>query len=255
MAIVSACATGGHCVGEASEMIRRGVAAAMLAGGADASDSPLAFAYFLPLRALADDPECPARACKPFDVRRKGTPIAEGAVVLVLGSEEHARWRGARVYAEVAGYGAANDAFHVVGREPRARGARRAMQMALRKVGLRPEEVDYVNTHGTGTPMNDAAETLALKDVFGDHASRLTISSTKSMTGHMMGAAGTIEAMVCALACGRGLVPPTINLEQPDPACDLDYTPLVARSLPVRVALSNSMGIGGYSACVAMRRY
>ena len=227
----------------------------MLAGGVEAIDSPLAFASLAALRALSRAPGDPWRACKPFDARRDGLVLAEGAVVLVLERERDARARGARVYAELVGFGAANDAYHLAAEAAGGDGAARAMRRALASANLGPATIDYVNAHGTATRMNDAVETRALKMVFGDHAARLAISSTKSMTGHMMGAAGAFEALVCALACRDGVIPPTINLEVSDPECDLDYTPGVAHHRPVRVALSTSMGLGGHNACLVLRRY
>lgn len=255
MAVVASCATGTANIGEAAEIIRRGDADVMLAGGTEAIDSPVAFASFTQLRVLARDTDDPERACKPFDARRDGFVLAEGAVVLVLESEEHARERRARIYAELAGYGATNDAYHLTAEAGTGDGAARAMRQALRKAGLTPETVDYVNAHGSGTRMNDVVETRALKAAIGQRASWLAISATKSMTGHMMGATGACEALVCTLACRHGMVPPTINLEKADPACDLNYTPLHAIAQPVGVALSNSIGLGGHNATLVVRRF
>jgi beta-ketoacyl-acyl-carrier-protein synthase II len=254
MAVVSACATGGHAVGEAMETIRRGDADVMLAGGTEAAILPVVMAGFINMKALADD-EDPTKASKPFDARRDGFVLSEGAAVLVLESLEHAQARGAKIYAEVIGYGSTNDAYHMAAQLETGDGAARTMERALRKAGIAPNEVDYINAHGTGTPLNDRVETLAIKRVFGEDAQRVSISSTKSMTGHMMGAAGAVEAMVCALAISEGVIPPTINLEVPDPQCDLDYTPLEARKKPVKVAMSNSIGLGGHNSCVILRKF
>lgn len=254
MAIVSACATGGHAIGEAAETIRRGDARAVIAGGTEAALVPVVLAGFTVMRALAMDNECPERACRPFDRTRQGFVMAEGCAILVLEDYEYARARGARIYAEVIGYGSTNDAYHLAAPAENGEGAARAMAMALRKAGLRPEEVDYINAHGTGTPLNDKFETAAIKTVFGAHAYRLAVSSTKSMTGHMMGAAGAVEAMVCVLALRDQIIPPTINYRYPDPDCDLDYVPNQARPARLRVALSNSLGLGGHNACLIFRR-
>lgn len=254
MAVVSACATGGHAIGEAAETIRRGDARAVIAGGTEAALVPVVLAGFTVMRALAMDNECPERACRPFDRTRQGFVIAEGCAILVLEDYEYARARGARIYAEVIGYGSTNDAYHLAAPAENGEGAARAMAMALRKAGLRPEEVDYINAHGTGTPLNDKFETAAIKTVFGAHARRLAVSSTKSMTGHMMGAAGAVEGMVCVLALRDQIIPPTINYRYPDPDCDLDYVPNQARPARLRVALSNSLGLGGHNSCLIFRR-
>jgi len=253
MAVVSACATGGHAIGEAMETIRRGDADVMLAGGTEAIIVPVIVAGFINMRALSDDPD-PETASKPFDIRRSGFVLSEGAAILVLEELEHARRRGANIYAEVVGYGSTNDAYHMAAQLESGEGASRTMQRALDKAGMAASEVDYLNAHGTGTPLNDRVETIAIKRVFGDAAYELAISSTKSMTGHMMGAAGALEGMVCALAIRDNIIPPTINLEEPDPECDLDYTPLRARETQVDVALSNSIGLGGHNSCVILKR-
>lgn len=253
MAVVSACATGGHAVGESMETIRRGDADAMLAGGTEAIIIPLIMAGFINMRALGNDPD-PAKASRPFDARRNGFVLAEGAAVLVLEELEHARGRGAAIYAEVVGYGSTNDAYHMAAQLESGDGAARTMERALRKAGLAPDAVDYINAHGTSTPINDRVETLAIKKVFGESARKVAISSTKSMTGHMMGAAGALEALICALAIRDNCVPPTINLEVPDPDCDLDYTPGKARLMQVDVALSNSIGLGGHNSCIILKR-
>ena len=253
MAVVSACATGGHAVGEAMETIKRGDAEAMIAGGTEAVIVPVILAGFINMRALADDPD-PTKASKPFDARRDGFVLSEGAAVLVLEELEHALARGANIYAEVVGYGSTNDAYHMAAQLESGAGAARTMQRALRKAGISPDQVDYINAHGTGTPLNDKVETLAIKNVFGDAARKVVISSTKSMTGHMMGASGALEAMVCALAIRDNRIPHTINLEVPDPECDLDYNPNEARSMRVDVALSNSIGLGGHNSTLVFRR-
>jgi len=255
MGVISACATGAGATGEAWETIRRGDADAMIAGGCEAPLVPILWAGFHALRALADDKEDPARACKPFDRRREGFVVGEGAAALLLESLEHAQARGARIYAEVAGYGSSNDAFDMVASHESGRGPVLCMEMALRKSGLPREEVDYVNAHGTGTPLNDRVETLAVKQVFGEHAYRLAVSSTKSMTGHLMGAAGALEALISVLAVHDQVLPPTINYQERDPDCDLDYVPNEARRARVRVAMSNSVGLGGHNATVMFKEF
>lgn len=255
MAIVAACSTGGHNVGEAFETLRRGDAEVIITGSSEAPLHPTILACFTNMRGMDDDNEHPERACKPFDLRRGGFIVSEGAGALVLESLDHALARGAPIIAELIGYGNSNDARDMIAADEQGAGTARAMRMALRKAGIAPEDVDYINAHGTGTPLNDASETLAIKSVFGAHARRLAISSTKSMLGHMMGAAGSVEALICALAIHDGRVPPTINLEQPDPQCDLDYVPKIAREMPVDVALSNSIGLGGHNSALILRRY
>jgi 3-oxoacyl-[acyl-carrier-protein] synthase II len=253
-AVVSACATGSHAIGEAAELIKRGDADAILAGGAEACMHPLILAGFTAMRGLAIEDEHPPRASRPFDATRAGFVMGEGACVLVLEELEAARRRGAMIYAEVLGYGASNDAHHMAQPEPEATGVAEMMRAALRRAGVDPERVGYINAHGTSTPLGDAAETKAIKDVFGDHAYRLAVSSTKSMMGHTFGAAGAIEAMMCVLALHEGVLPPTINYANPDPACDLDYVPNEARRVEVDVALSNAMGLGGHNGCVLLGR-
>jgi 3-oxoacyl-[acyl-carrier-protein] synthase II len=253
-AVVSACATGSHAVGEAAELIKRGDVDAVLAGGTEACLHPLIFAGFTAMRGLAVEDEHPPRASRPFDATRAGFVIGEGACVLVLEELEAARARGATVYAEVIGYGASNDAHHMAQPEPEATGVAEMMRAALRRAGVEPERVGYINAHGTSTPLGDAAETSAIKQVFGDHAYNLAVSSTKSMTAHCFGAAGAIEAMMCVLAIHHGVLPPTINYEHPDPTCDLDYVPNEARTTEVDVALSNAMGLGGHNGCVLVGR-
>jgi 3-oxoacyl-[acyl-carrier-protein] synthase II len=253
-AIVSACATGSHAVGEAAELIKRGDVDAVLAGGAEACMHPLILAGFSAMRGLAVEDEYPPRASRPFDATRAGFVMGEGACVLLLEDFERARARGAEIYAEVLGYGASNDAHHMAQPDPESVGVVEMMRSALDRAGVPPDRVDYINAHGTSTPLGDAAETRAIKDVFGDHAYRLAVSSTKSVMGHCFGAAGAIEAMMCVLAVRDGLLPPTINYEHPDPECDLDYVPNEARKADVRVALSNAMGLGGHNGCVLVAR-
>jgi 3-oxoacyl-[acyl-carrier-protein] synthase II len=249
-AVVSACATGSHAVGEAAELIKRGDADAVLAGGTEACMHPLILAGFCAMRGLVAEEEHPPRASRPFDARRAGFVMGEGACVLVLEELEAARARGAPVYAEVLGYGASNDAHHMAQPEPEATGVAEMMRAALRRAGVEPERVGYINAHGTSTPLGDLAETRAIKQVFGEHAYRLAVSSTKSVMGHCFGAAGAIEAMMCVLALREGVLPPTINYEQPDPECDLDYVPNESREAEIEVALSNAMGLGGHNGCV-----
>jgi 3-oxoacyl-[acyl-carrier-protein] synthase II len=247
---VSACATGSHAVGEGAEIIRRGDADAILAGGTEACMHPLILAGFCAMRGLAAEEEDPPRASRPFDATRAGFVMGEGACVLVLEELEAAQARGATVYAEVLGYGASNDAYHMAAPDPESVGVAEMMHAALARARVKPEDVDYINAHGTSTPLGDLAETKAIKEVFGDHAYELAISSTKSMMGHCFGAAGAIEAMMCVLAVHEGVIPPTINLRTPDPECDLDYVPNEARKSEVKVALSNAMGLGGHNGCV-----
>ena len=253
-AVVSACATGSHALGEAAELVRRGDADAVIAGGTESCIHPLILAGFCSMRGLAVGDGDPAKAARPFDARREGFVMAEGAALFVLEELEAARARGARVYAEVLGYGASNDAHHMLQPDPESGGVVSMMRAALDRAGVDPSQVDYINAHGTGTPLGDLAETQAIKEVFGDHAYELAVSSTKSMLGHMFGAAGAIEAMACVLAIHEGVLPPTINYEEPDPDCDLDYVPNEAREAHVRVALSNAMGLGGHNGCVLIGR-
>jgi 3-oxoacyl-[acyl-carrier-protein] synthase II len=253
-AIVSACATGSHAVGEGAELIKRGDADAVLAGGAEACMHPLILAGFTAMRGLAVEDEDPPRASRPFDATRAGFVMGEGACVLVLEELEGARARGATIYAEVLGYGASNDAHHMAQPEPEAIGVAEMMRAALRRANVEPERVGYINAHGTSTPLGDLAETKAIKDVFGPHAYELAVSSTKSMMGHTFGAAGAIEAMMCVLAVHEGVIPPTINYRHPDPDCDLDYVPNEAREARIDVALSNAMGLGGHNGCVLVGR-
>jgi 3-oxoacyl-[acyl-carrier-protein] synthase II len=251
--IVSACATGTHALGEAAHAIRRGEADVMVAGGSEASITPFAYASFCSMKAMSTRNDAPERASRPFDRQRDGFVMGEGAGVLVLESLEHARARGARIYCELAGYAATCDAFHITQPDPEGKGLSLAMNRALATAKVRPEEIDYLNAHGTSTPYNDKYETLAIKKVFGAHASRLAISSTKSMTGHLLGAAGGIESVICVKTLETQTIAPTINLEDPDPDCDLDYVPNVARSARIQTVLSNNLGFGGQNAAVVFR--
>ena len=255
MAVISACATGAGSIGEAAEIIKRGDADLMIAGGAEAPITPFLYAGFNALRAVASPGDDPSRACRPFDRCRDGFVVGEGAGCVVLESWEHAQARGARVYAELSGYGSSNDAFDMVASDEYGRGAALAMNMALRKSGLPLEQVGYVNAHGTATPMNDRVETLALKKVFGEHAYKLAVSSTKSMTGHMMGAAGAAEAIFSILALYHQVLPPTMHYQDPDPECDLDYVPNQARPVQdLEATLSTSIGLGGHNAALIFSR-
>ncbi len=251
---VSACATGSTAVGEGADIIRRGDADVMLAGGTEACVHPLILAGFIAMRGLAAEDEDPPRASRPFDATRAGFVIGEGACILALEELESARARGARIYAEVLGYGGSNDAHHLAQPDPESVGVIEMMRSALKRAKIEPERVGYINAHGTGTLLGDAAETRAIKEVFGDHAYELAVSSTKSTLGHCFGAAGAIEAMMCVLALHEGVLPPTINYEHPDPECDLDYVPNEARQAHVEVALSNAMGLGGHNGCVIFGR-
>jgi 3-oxoacyl-[acyl-carrier-protein] synthase II len=253
-AVVSACATGSHAIGEAAELISNGHADAVLAGGTEGCIHPLILAGFSNMRGLASGNGDPTKASRPFDATRQGFVMAEGAGVVMLEDLETAQKRGARVYAEVLSYGASNDAYHMAAPDPASVGVVEMMRNALERGGVTPEDVDYINAHGTSTPLGDLAETKAIKEVFGDHAYELAVSSTKSVMGHTFGAAGAIEAIMCALAVHHGVIPPTINYENPDPECDLDYVPNEAREADVRVALSNAMGLGGHNGCVLVGR-
>ncbi|MBI5766569.1 MAG: beta-ketoacyl-ACP synthase II [Verrucomicrobia bacterium] len=251
--VVSACATGTHALGEAAHAIRRGDADVMVAGGAEAAITPFAYASFCSMKAMSTRNDEPQKASRPFDKGRDGFIMGEGAGVLVLESLEHARARGARIYCELTGYAATCDAFHITQPDPDGKGLSLAMKRALASAGVAPGQIDYINAHGTSTPYNDKFETLAIKKVFGDQARRVAISSTKSMTGHLLGAAGGIESVICVKTIQTGRIAPTINLEEPDPDCDLDYVPNVAREAPVRTVLSNNLGFGGQNAAVVFR--
>jgi 3-oxoacyl-[acyl-carrier-protein] synthase II len=251
---VSACATGSHAVGEGAELIRRGAADAVLAGGTESCIHPLILGGFCAMRGLVAEDEDPTKASRPFDATRAGFVMSEGACILVLEELEAARARGATVYAEVLGYGASNDAHHMAQPDPDSIGVAEMMIAALARAEVARERVGYINAHGTSTPLGDLAETAAIKQVFGDHAYSLAVSSTKSVTGHCFGAAGAIEAMMCVLALHHQLLPPTINYRNPDPECDLDYVPNEAREAELEVALSNAMGLGGHNGCVLLGR-
>ncbi|GIW45768.1 MAG: 3-oxoacyl-[acyl-carrier-protein] synthase 2 [Candidatus Binatia bacterium] len=254
-AVVSACASGGHAVGEAFRRIRAGLQEAAIAGGVEAPITPLTVAGFAAMRALSTRNDEPSRASRPFDRERDGFVLAEGAGMLFLETLERATARGARIYGEIVGYGANCDAYHLTAPAPEGRGAAECMRRALADAGVEPEEVGYINAHGTSTPLNDQTETTAIKHVFGAHAYRLAVSSTKSMIGHTLGAAGAIEAAYTVLALHHGVLPPTINYEHPDPECDLDYVPNVARPSRVEVALSNAFGFGGTNCTLVFRRW
>jgi 3-oxoacyl-[acyl-carrier-protein] synthase II len=250
----SACASGTHALGEAFHLIRRGVQDAMIAGGAEAAITPLGVGGFAAMKALSTRNDEPARASRPFDKDRDGFVIGEGSGVMILEERERAIKRGAKIYAEVIGYAANGDAHHITAPSPDGEGAARCMRLALKDAGITPAQVDYINAHGTSTEYNDANETMAIRNVFGEHAGRLAVSSTKSMIGHLLGAAGAVEGVYSALALYHGVMPPTINYETPDPACDLDYVPNQARKADLQVALSNSFGFGGTNACIIFRR-
>ena len=254
-AAVSACATSANTVGEAWETIRRGDAKVMIAGGSEKAITPIAMAAFDNMHALSRRNDDPQGASRPFDATRDGFVMGEGAGMLILEDLDFARARGARILAEMVGYGSTADAYHVTEPAPGGEGLVRAMRRALQKADLDPDQIDYINAHGTSTPFNDRTETQAIKTYFGEHAYRLAISSTKSMTGHMLGAAGAAEAVISVLALQTGILPPTINLRHPDPECDLDYVPNEARRQPIDMAMSNSMGFGGHNTCLIFRRY
>jgi 3-oxoacyl-[acyl-carrier-protein] synthase II len=250
----SACASGTHAIGEAFHLIRRGLQDAVIAGGAESAITPLGVGGFSAMKALSTRNDEPERASRPFDKERDGFVIAEGSGVLILEERDRALKRGAKIYAEVIGYGANGDAHHMTAPAPEGEGAARCMRLSLKDAGIAPSEVDYVNAHGTSTEYNDTNETQAIKKVFGEQAFKLAVSSTKSMTGHLLGAAGAVEGVFSVLALRHGIIPPTINYENPDPDCDLDYVPNQARRADIRVALSNSFGFGGTNACVVFRR-
>jgi 3-oxoacyl-[acyl-carrier-protein] synthase II len=255
MAVVSACATGANAIGEAAEMVRYGRVDAAVAGSSEAGIIPLAMAGFNAMGAMSRHNEEPERASRPFDKNRDGFVASEGAGVLVLEALEHAQARGAKIYAEVMGYGASADAYHITAPEENGAGAAAAMRMALDQAGLQPADIDYLNAHGTSTPLNDKSETAAIKTVFGEAAYDVPISSTKSMIGHLLGAGGAVEAIVCVKVLREGIIPPTINYETPDPECDLDYVPNTARRKVVRRAMSNSFGFGGHNACLILAAF
>jgi 3-oxoacyl-[acyl-carrier-protein] synthase II len=252
---ISACATGTNAIGDAFKMIERGAADAMIAGGAEAAICELSIAGFSNAKALSTRNDAPEKASRPFDLNRDGFVMGEGAGIVVLESLEHALARGAHIYAEIVGYGMSGDAYHITAPAPEGRGAYRAMRDALLDANLSPEDVDYINAHGTSTDLNDKFETMAIKKAFGDHAYRLAISSNKSMIGHLLGAAGGVEAIATVKTIEEGVIPPTINYETPDPDCDLDYVPNTARKADVRIAMSNSLGFGGHNASIVLKKY
>lgn len=252
LSVVSACATGSNAIGEAAEWIRHGRVDAVVAGSAEAGIVPLALAGFNVMNALSTRNDAPEKACRPFDKNRDGFVCGEGAGILILEEYEHARSRGAKTYAEVVGYGSSADAYHITAPDETGAGAAAAMQLALDQAGLKPSDIDYLNAHGTSTPLNDKSETAAIKRVFGAAAYEVPVSSTKSMTGHLLGAAGSVEAVICVKALQEHIIPPTINYETPDPACDLDVVPNLARRKEVRRVMSNSFGFGGHNACLIL---
>jgi 3-oxoacyl-[acyl-carrier-protein] synthase II len=251
--MVSACATGTHSLGEAAHAIRRGDADVMVAGGSEAAITPFAYASFCSMKAMSTRNDSPQTASRPFEKNRDGFIMGEGAGVLVLESYEHAKARGARIYCELAGYAATCDAYHITQPDPEGKGLSMAMKRALASAGASTDSVDYINAHGTSTPYNDKFETLAIKKIFGERAASIPVSSTKSMTGHLLGAAGGIESVICVKTIEKGIVPPTMNLVEPDPDCDLDYVPNVARQVAVKTVLSNNLGFGGQNASVVFR--
>jgi len=251
--VVTACATGTHSIGEAFRLIQRGEADVMICGGSEAAIRPTGIAGFCALRAMSTRNDEPERASRPFDKDRDGFVMSEGSGVLVIEDLEHAQKRGAKIHAEIIGYGMSGDAFHIT--DPDPDGAARCMKRALADAGVAPEEVEYINAHGTSTPVGDISETVAIKKTFGDHAYKLAVSSTKSITGHLLGAAGGVEAIITGLTLERGVIAPTINLDNPDPECDLDYVPNKARETGVRIAISNSFGFGGHNATIVLKRF
>lgn len=254
--VVSACATGSHAIGDAMRMLRLGEADVMLAGGSEASITQLGFAGFCNMKAMSTESnDNPQKACRPFDAKRDGFIMAEGAGVLVMETEEHAKARGAKIYAEIIGHSATCDAYHITAPDPEGHALITCLKKALDDAGIKPEDVDYINAHGTSTPYNDSSETRAIKAAFGDHAYKLKVSSTKSMTGHLLGAAGAVEAIASIKAIQTGWIPPTINYETPDPDCDLDYVPNTKVQAKVDIAMSNNLGFGGHNASVIFRRY
>ena len=252
--VVSACATATHAIGESLRMIRDGEADVMICGGSEAAITPLSYAGFCSMKAMSTNNENPQKSSRPYDLNRDGFIMGEGAGILVIESLEHARARGARIYCELAGYAASCDAYHITSPDPEGKGLSLAMRRAVSDAGLQPEGIDYINAHGTSTPYNDKFETLAIKKVFGEHARKVHISSTKSMTGHLLGAAGGVEAIISVKAIETGEVPPTINYETPDPECDLDYTPNVKRQADIKAVLSDNLGFGGQNAALVFRK-
>jgi 3-oxoacyl-[acyl-carrier-protein] synthase II len=255
ISVVTACATGTHSIGDAFKIIQRGDADAMFAGGAESCICPLGVGGFNAMKALSTRNNEPERASRPFDADRDGFVMGEGSGIVILEDLESAQNRGARIYAEVIGYGASGDAYHITSPAPNGEGAARCMNMAIKDAGISPTEIGYINAHGTSTKYGDELETMAIKTVFGDYAKKVPVSSTKSMTGHLLGAAGGVEAVISILALEHGILPPTINLENPDPECDLDYVPNTARKVLVEVVMSNSFGFGGTNACVIFKKF
>jgi 3-oxoacyl-[acyl-carrier-protein] synthase II len=253
--ISTACATGTHSIGDSFRIIQNGDADLMLGGGAESPLSPLGVAGFMCMKALSERNDDPAHACRPFDKERDGFIMSEGAGILLLEELEHAKKRGARIYAEICGYGMTDDSYHITAPHPDADGGTRAMRAAVEDSGLRPDEIDYVNAHGTSTPLNDKLETKGIKNVFGDHAYKMAVSSNKSMIGHLLGAAGAVEAVAATLAVHNDIIPPTINYEYPDPECDLDYVTEGARKATVRAAINNSLGFGGHNCTIVLKKY
>jgi len=251
-AVATACASGAHALGDAFRIIQHGQADIMISGGSESAITPMGVSGFAQMRALSRRNDDPPRASRPFDRDRDGFVMGEGAGIVVLEELEHARKRGANIYAEFLGYGMSGDGWHITAPDPEGEGGARAMENALRDAELAPEDVDYINAHGTSTPLNDAVETRSIKRVFGDYAKKVAVSSTKSMLGHLLGASGGVEMVVCALVVKHGIIPPTINYETPDPECDLDYVPNTAREADVSVAMSNSFGFGGHNACLVI---
>jgi 3-oxoacyl-[acyl-carrier-protein] synthase II len=253
--VVTACATGGHCIGDAFRAIVYGDAEAMITGGTEANITPLSVGGFNAMKALSTRNDEPEKACRPFEKNRDGFVVAEGSGIIILEELQFALKRNAKIYVELVGYGYTGDAYHITAPSPDGDGAVRCMRMAIKDAGLKPEEVDHINAHGTSTPLNDLTETIAIKTVFGDHARKMPISATKSMTGHLLGAAGSTEAIFTILAIRDGIMPPTINYEEPDPQCDLDYVPNVSRRKPIRIAMSNAFGFGGTNATLVFKKF
>ena len=255
LSITTACASGTHSIGEAFKLVQNGVSDAVIAGGAEATITPLGITGFTAMKALSRRNNDPEKASRPFDIDRDGFVMGEGAGILILEELEHAINRGAKIYAEISGYGMSSDAYHISSPSPDGEGAARCMQSALKDANIAPEEIDYINAHGTSTKHGDEVETAAIKNVFGQHAYKLCVSSTKSMIGHLLGASGGVEGVICVLSIYNKIVPPTINLDNPDPACDLDYVPHRARQLDMNVVMSNSFGFGGTNACIVLKKY
>lgn len=253
--VVTACATGAHCIGDAFRAIVYGDAEAMIAGGTEANITPLTIGGFNAMKALSTKNDKPEKACRPFEKNRDGFVVAEGAGIVILEELQFALNRNAKIYAELIGYGYTGDAYHITAPSPDGDGAVRCMRMAIKDAGLKSEEMDYINAHGTSTPLNDLTETIAIKTVFGDYAKKIPISATKSMTGHLLGAAGSTEAIFTILAIRDGIMPPTINYEEPDPQCDLDYVPNMARRKPLNIAMSNAFGFGGTNATLVFKKF